>query len=149
MLASLFPSWCGSYQSFPGPPANGESIEQLHDRCAGTLTHIIRHVDGKYPKDKVTIVICTHAAPLIAIGRVLTGFMPKDATKDDFKTFTCGVSLFERRPNGYSVDVTDNSVNDGVSLSNQWEDGRGLEGGWDCVLNGDCRHLAGGGERAW
>ena len=34
-----------------------------------------------------------------------------------------------------------------------WLDGRldrnGVMGGWDCVLNGDCRHLEGGEERGW
>ena len=30
-----------------------------------------------------------------------------------------------------------------------WRAGKGVAGGWDCVLNGDCSHLEGGEERGW
>ena len=149
MLGALFSSWCGSYRSSSGPPGNGESIDQLHDRCARTLANIIRRVDEQERHEDVSLLICTHAAPLIAMGRVLTGYMPEDTAEQDFKTFTCGILLFERRSSGRNQGVIDNSITDGRSPPVDWKDGKGLEGGWDCVLNGDCRHLTGGQERAW
>ena len=30
-----------------------------------------------------------------------------------------------------------------------WRAGKGVAGGWDCVINGDCNHLEGGEERGW
>jgi len=30
-----------------------------------------------------------------------------------------------------------------------WRDGRGVQGGWDCVVSGDCSFLSGGEERGW
>ena len=30
-----------------------------------------------------------------------------------------------------------------------WRSGKGVAGGWDCVINGDCKHLEGGEERGW
>lgn len=30
-----------------------------------------------------------------------------------------------------------------------WRAGKGVAGGWDCVINSDCSHLEGGEERGW
>lgn len=91
-------------------------------------------------------MICTHAASLIAIGRALTGVMPRDVNEEDFKPFTCGVSKFVRlrveRAKlarwGKGMDMPDIG----------WR-GKGVGGGWDCVMNGSCEHLSGGAERGW
>lgn len=40
------------------------------------------------------ILICTHAATIIAIARVLTGKVPVDNEEEDFHTHTCGISTF-------------------------------------------------------
>jgi len=116
------------------------------------LSKIISQVDSESGNDPVAIAICTHAAPLIAIGRVLTGHMPSDFQDDDFKTFTAGITRFERRDLA-SVRRHHEVVN-GLSDDKEipyidWVNGKGVMGGWDCVLNADCRHLKGGAERGW
>ncbi len=30
-----------------------------------------------------------------------------------------------------------------------WRAGKGVAGGWHCVINSDCEHLEGGEERGW
>lgn len=36
----------------------------------------------------------------------------------------------------------------GVPMAD-WRGGKGVAGGWDCVINGNCNHLDGGEERGW
>lgn len=105
---------------------------------------------------RTAILICTHAASMIAIGRVLTGMMPEDLGEDDFKTYTCGISKFERRalkgPEGEGAIEMSGTFIAGRELeipNVNWRNGRGVLGGWDCVMNGDCSHLDGGEERGW
>jgi len=141
-----------TYSASCYPPKSGESIPQLHARCAFVLSQIITHVDSETGGDPVAIAVCTHAAPLIAIGRVLTGHMPADFQEDDFMTFTAGITRFDRRD---LVNVhRPHEVAHGLSDGNEvpyigWMNGKGVMGGWDCVLNSDCRHLKGGAERGW
>jgi len=116
------------------------------------LSKIISQVDSESGNDPVAIAMCTHAAPLIAIGRVLTGHMPSDFQDDDFKTFTAGVTRFERRD--LASVRRHHEVFNGLSDDKEipyidWVNGKGVMGGWDCVLNADCRHLKGGAERGW
>jgi transcription factor C subunit 7 len=160
-LQRLFPSIQES--THYTPPANGESLGTLHDRCAATLARIISDVDealasasASASSPPVSIVICSHAAPLIAMGRALTGIMPADANTEDFDTWTCGVSRFERRiePAWSEQDkrkemampkVADFSP-DGLL---DWRHGRGVGGGWICTANSDTAHLSGGPVRNW
>lgn len=37
----------------------------------------------------------------------------------------------------------------GVLKVPDWRGGKGVNGGWDCVLNGDCSYLSNGAERGW
>lgn len=104
------------------------------------------------------ILICSHAAPLIAIGRALTGRMPEDSSEEDFFVFTAGLSTFRRRGGdasldggqGFGVLAEGTRVADpGVTTVPAWKEGKGVGGGWDCVKNGDCGFLSGGAERGW
>ena len=92
------------------PSNHGETIIQLHDRLATTLAAIIARVDSEVDifealqphsspmaTSSKAIIICSHAAPLIAMGRTLTGHMPEDPGEEDFKVFTTGLSTFVRR----------------------------------------------------
>ncbi|KAL4873875.1 hypothetical protein BDV12DRAFT_192312 [Aspergillus spectabilis] len=151
----------------------GESIPQLHNRLATTLSALIAEVDAEIntleastPVENRTskaILICSHAAPLIAMGRVLTGNMPEDSSEEDFFVYTAGLSTFRRREGGGGSGVlvggkkngegvlapgTRITNPDGTAVS-EWEGGRGVQGGWDCVVNGDCSFLSGGAERGW
>ncbi|KAL4913495.1 histidine phosphatase superfamily [Aspergillus aurantiobrunneus] len=146
----------------------GESIPQLHNRLATALAGIIREVDAEVaeieaslPAEQRTskaILICSHAAPLIAIGRVLTGNMPEDSSEEDFYVYTAGLSTFRRRSGEGSVASEGGAgllaegtriTDPGITVVPEWEGGKGVGGGWDCVVNGDCSFLSGGAERGW
>ncbi|PPJ60948.1 hypothetical protein CBER1_08583 [Cercospora berteroae] len=121
------------------PSKNGESIPQLHDRVAYALNAIISRADND-PSEPKTLLICTHAAAMIAIGRALTGRMPEDECEDDFNCFTCSFSM--GLPQAWNPEKADEVPDVG------WR-GRGVAGGWDCEVNGDCSFLTGGEERGW
>ncbi|KAL6237795.1 hypothetical protein BDW75DRAFT_238024 [Aspergillus navahoensis] len=151
----------------------GESIPQLHNRLATTLAGIIREVDAEVaelesslPTEQRTskaILICSHAAPLIAIGRVLTGYMPEDPSEEDFYVFTAALSTFRRRKDGAASGLgctaekrEGRALAEGTRITDprativpEWKGGRGVRGGWDCLVNGDCSFLSGGAERGW
>jgi len=167
-LKSLFPFLDESYVPLLAPTRKGESIARLHDRIAVCLRGIIEQCD----KDGVrAVLLCAHAATIIAAGRVLTGLMPDDVETEDFGAFTCGLSVFRRRKessatprrhgsgssaSGATKAVT-HSLGEAARDSTQadaapgespkWADGRGVGGGFDCLTNCDCSHLSGGEER--
>ncbi|GAD95738.1 phosphoglycerate mutase family protein [Paecilomyces variotii No. 5] len=155
------------------PSRKGETITQLHDRVATTLTAIISYLDDEINaieanqppelRSSKAILICSHAAPLIAMGRALTGNMPEDPNEEDFNVFTAGLSTFVRRkqqspPRSSQQDSSiqqKDRLAPGTKLSRSeikipdWREGRGVGGGWDCVSNGDCTFLSDGAERGW
>ncbi|KAL1894152.1 C6 zinc cluster transcription factor-like protein [Sporothrix stenoceras] len=174
------------------PRLHGESMAQLHARVAATLDHIVRQCDAEGVR---SIVICSHAATIIALGRVLTGVLPDDVETEDFGAFTCGLSVFRRRlsqqqlpgqqhrqhawqhrqqfqqhpqhgqhPQHRNVSSLQSPSPSSSSLHGHvppWDDqfhtlageawigGRGVLGGWDCVVNCDCSFLSEGEERGW
>lgn len=147
VLNGLFPLYDTEYKSSIVPSVNGETIDELHDRTAYALHRIIEQSD----KDGVkAILICSHAATILAIGRALTGRMPEDIGEQDFKPFTCGLSKFVRKtdsPAGGEVDLWEGP---GAQIPHvPWRNGNGVSGGWKCELNGDCSFLSGGEERGW
>jgi transcription factor C subunit 7 len=109
------------------PSSRGEMIVELHERVRNALDHIVTTLDND-PDQPKTVLICSHAATIIAAGRVLTGEMPDDPDTDDFQCFTAGLSKFVRR----SADPA-----------------QGVAGNWDCELNSDTSFLSGGPERGW
>lgn len=129
---------------------SGETISQLHDRVAYAVNQIITSVDAESGSKHVAILICTHAATLIAIGRTLTGYMPSDPNEEDFVAPTAGITKFARKQ-GSVPDLK--TEQEGVSATGiapvDWKNGKGVAGGWTCVMNGNCDHLIGGAERAW
>ena len=104
------------------------------------------------------ILLCSHAAVIIALGRVLTGKMPDSVDVEDFKCFTCGLSTYRRRQ-GSRTETQDGFVGKATAARNvdhdtireplDWRGGRGVSEGWDCELNSDCSHLSQGEERGW
>ncbi|KAJ5581595.1 hypothetical protein N7535_000215 [Penicillium sp. DV-2018c] len=161
------------------PSRRGETIAQLHNRVATALEGIIADVDAEISKSEAelapsertskSILICAHAAPLIAMGRALTGRMPDDSSEEDFNVFTAGLSTFKRREILSSSDAGRGCEDEGKAVGGDegpplaegtrfirvsesapvWRGGRGVGGGWDCVANGDCGFLSGGAERGW
>ncbi|KAK3494575.1 PGAM-domain-containing protein [Neurospora hispaniola] len=94
-LESHFPCLLDrDYQPAVVPTRMGESVDELHDRLAVTLERLIAECD----RDGIrAVLLCSHAAPIIALGRVLTGNMPENIEVEDFRAFTCGLSVFRRR----------------------------------------------------
>ena len=81
--------------------------------------------------------------------------MPEDMNAEDFRPFTCGISKFVRRGVGSAAtpETGKHEVEKwqlGMAIPHvDWEGGKGVANGWDCIMNGDCSHLAGGEERGW
>ena len=117
---------------------------------AYVLSRIIAELDATLlAKVPQSIVISSHAAPIIAIGRVLTGRMPQDPTEPDFDTYTCSISKFQRKSR---EDWIQSQREKGGELYSkvEWKEGRrGVGGGWECQLNASVSHLPNGGERNW
>lgn len=146
------------------PSANGESLPTLHNRYAYALDQMITNLDREVvevtnengekteKKSPKAILICTHAAGMICIGRALTGKMPDDVDEPDFKCGTCALTTFVRRSKTLEVAKEEGTMWDAVSPdvvpSVDWV-GKGVQGGWDCVVNGDCSFLINGEERTW
>lgn len=171
MMRTHFPTMLhatpeNKYAPLIHPSTRGETIAQLHNRVAAALEGIIADVDAEItaseadqsPEQRTSkaILICAHAAPLIAMGRVLTGNMPEDSSVEDFFVFTAGLSTFQRKgtSKGGNVRVGGEVLAEGTKLYRskgvpEWENGRGVGGGWDCTSNGDCSFLSEGAERGW
>ncbi|KAL8824988.1 MAG: hypothetical protein Q9191_004686 [Dirinaria sp. TL-2023a] len=152
VLTDLFPTLAQNYVPSCVPSQFGESISELHARCEITLSNIISHADAESGADPIAILICTHAAALIAIGRVLTGCLPSELDEEDFYTYTAGITKFERKhqtSEEYEKKVVSALDVKTPSSSIYQKIGKGVVGNWNCVSNCDCTHLSGGGERGW
>ncbi|CAK7242830.1 MAG: C6 zinc cluster transcription factor-like protein [Sporothrix thermara] len=156
------PSYVASGQA---PPRAGETMAQLHARQAAVVAHIIRQCDADGVR---SVLLCTHAAPIIALGRVLTGAVPADVGAQDFGVFTCGVSVYHRRAQQQQQQQQQEEQKQSLAQARSnnnapypwddrfhtlacahWTHGRGVSGGWDCTVNCDCTFLSGGEERGW
>ncbi|KAK0124438.1 hypothetical protein ONS95_009394 [Cadophora gregata] len=147
VLKKLFPHYDEEYKPTIKPSVNGETLGELHDRTAYALHRIIEQSDREGVK---AILLCTHAATLIAIGRALTGRMPEDIAEEDFKPFTCGLSSFVRRgKENMEVGVKEWEGPETEIPRVDWKGGRGVGGGWNITVSGDCSFLSGGEERGW
>ncbi|OAA58576.1 phosphoglycerate mutase family protein [Niveomyces insectorum RCEF 264] len=95
LRARFFPWIDPAYEgSGAAPPRHGESMAQLHARVAAAAAHIVRQCDAEGVR---AVLLCSHAATIIALGRVLTGQLPDDVATEDFGAFTCGLSVYRRR----------------------------------------------------
>jgi transcription factor C subunit 7 len=123
ILGPFFEGLDHEYVGLHTPHEKGEMILELHERVKKSISHIIESLD-KDPEGPKTLLICTHAATMIALGRVLTGKMPEDPDTDDFQCYTASLSTFKRR-------------------------GEEVVGNWECVGNAETGFLKGGAERGW
>jgi transcription factor C subunit 7 len=147
LLRTFFPHHSLDYKPTIIPSKNGETIDELHNRTAYALASVIALHDSQANGPKA-ILICTHAATIIAIGRALTGRMPEDIQEEDFLPYTCGLSKFTRK-NSEPANHPPSWGGEGKDIPEvEWR-GKGVAGGWECVLNGDCSFLSGGAERGW
>lgn len=157
-LKTFFPAFDINYEPAVAPSRTGETIAQLHDRVALALDAIIKRCDESGVR---AVLLCSHAATIIAIGRVLTGIMPENVETEDFNAFTCGLSVYTRKssetiPARKYADEPATAPSPGpfpgdspAPQSMMWKTGNGVGGGWICKVNGDCSFLSGGEERGW
>ena len=127
VLRSMFPAARWISQRSAEPAANGETMVGLHNRCSQAISTIIDAANAERtdPHQPEALLLCTHAAIVIALGRVLTGRLRQDQwVAGDFDAFTCGVSKFVQKPSERGV-------------------------AWECEVNSGVEHLSGGGERNW
>lgn len=152
MLHTHFPFLHTTHASAIRPNPTGETIDGLHNRNAYALHRIITALDVD-PANPRALLLCTHAASMICIGRALTGDMPADPNTDDFRCGTCSMSKFVRRRPALENPTEDIAEWDANRPGDvplvDWRSGRGVMGGWNCVLNGDCSFLENGEERSW
>ncbi|KAK4199045.1 putative transcription factor tau 55 kDa subunit [Triangularia verruculosa] len=157
-LRPLFPGLLDEeYKPLVTPTRMGEGVNELHDRVARTMNELIAQCDREGVR---AVLLCSHAATIIALGRVLTGNMPESIDTEDFRAFTCGLSVYRRRT-ASAGSVSGSGVCDGDKIATSaahdadrhkdlgWRGGRGVGGGWECELNSDCSHLSLGEERGW
>lgn len=134
----MFPAYDDTYVPTKTPSKQGETLAQLYTRVAATARAIIDRSDSEGHR---AVVLCSHAAVVIALGRVLTGSVPDTPDVEDFQAFTCGLSLYRRQGGVILQDVAD--TRDSETSSEM------ALGGWTCELNSDCSFLSSGAERGW
>jgi transcription factor C subunit 7 len=144
-----------TYTSICSPPVGGETIPALHDRIAHVVHRALEDCENNHGKPDAgpkAILICTHAAPMIVLGRVLTGNMPEDPSVDDFQCYTASLSVYRRRrrpERSIEIKKQQSCLSERAGRDSLAWRGVGVGGGWDCEKNADCSHLSGGAERGW
>jgi transcription factor C subunit 7 len=165
ILKPMFPAYDDEYESAEIPSGNGETLTQLYERVGRAVGSLIERCDAE---GKRAAVLCSHAAVIIVLGRVLTGNVPLEPDVQDFNAFTCGLSVFRRQAKGTSdhLDAPTPSVSPsqkaGMSTPSYILAAAPLPvnrnisanisaaiGGWTCEVNGDCSFLSSGAERNW
>ena len=145
ILRTFFPSYSTTYTPIWTPAASGESIEELYSRCAYVLARMIQELDT-IPSSPKSVLLCTHAAILPIIGRILTGRKPASPTEEDFIPWTASLFTFRRRCNAPLNNFLDAPI--GCVLP-KGENEVGIGGLWDCLVNADCSYLSHGQQRGW
>ncbi|KAI1110281.1 histidine phosphatase superfamily [Nemania sp. NC0429] len=159
-LTPWFVDLDADYLSSPAPRRRGESIPELYERVASCIEAIISQCDSEGTR---AVVVSTHAAVVIALGRVLTAKVPEDATVEDFGAFTCGLSVYRRQGVDEEAMVKDHGIKSAESVNTRsmirphlshlagppQRCGYHLSSHWRCEVDSDCSFLRGGEERGW
>ncbi|GAB0136688.1 hypothetical protein EsDP_00004981 [Epichloe bromicola] len=104
VLKGMFPSYDHEYVSVVTPSRRGETLEQLQQRITKALRGIINQCDADGTR---AVVLCSHAAVIILIGRILTAQVPASVDVDDFHAYTCGLSVYSRTGTGTKATAKD------------------------------------------
>ncbi|KAF3926858.1 hypothetical protein ABW20_dc0103589 [Dactylellina cionopaga] len=153
LLKTFFSFLNTDYTPIITPAVRGETMAQVHNRAAYALVRLVEYVDKTHP-DVKAIVLVSHAATVIAVGRALVGDEGMDVGAG-----TCSLSTYKRKGSNYVpewVDVDGKEVQSTGTLDLNktpipilpWR-GIGVMGGWTQEVNGDCSFLTGGEERNW
>lgn len=118
-LHDFFPEVKADYKRLVPVDPKGETIEQLHERTIEAVKVLVN--DLKNEPDVETILICTHAATKIALGRALTG-----DSELDIRTGVCSMDKYV--------------IKTGTE---------GMPGEWTQEMNGEASYLEDGEEMHW
>lgn len=121
-LSEWFPLITTAHSSILYPSRRGESGIEIHKRAEDVLRLLLEKWDKQEGLE--TVILFTHAATNIAMGRALTGDREKD-----IRSATCSVGKYVR-----------------IEGKERDRDGLGL---WEMVLNGETGFLERGEERHW
>ena len=146
-LQTFFSAFSTTYHPIWTPSPSGESIEELYGRLAYVLARMIQVLDAASQKSE-SVLLCTHAAALPIIGRVLTGKKPQSPTEEDFVPWTASLSTF-RRCCIAPINIPSHPSPNNALPRLDWEDGIGVGGRWECLANADCSFLSHGPQRGW
>lgn len=91
-LKDLIPEYDETYVARVKASPRGETYDQLVARVSRGIAAIIAQCNAE---GKKAVAICSHAASVIVLGRVLTGQFPECMDTDDFQAYTCGVSVYD------------------------------------------------------
>ncbi|KAF4124207.1 hypothetical protein GMORB2_5923 [Geosmithia morbida] len=94
VLKGMFPAYSLEYESARRPSTKGETVAELYARVGEVVEAVVRRSEAEGHR---SIVLCTHAAVVIALGRVLTGRVPESPDVRDFQAYTCGLSTYTRK----------------------------------------------------
>ncbi|WVO16809.1 hypothetical protein L204_104495 [Cryptococcus depauperatus] len=141
-LIPLFPSGSinPSYTSTVYPSRKGETLKSLHERAEIFVDAFISRVEGEWPEVKC-VVIFSHAASLIAIGRALTGNRDLEVLAGCATT-----SLYKRKLLGSKFQFDYPSPPSSALLDSLPPCGTGQ---WAMVYSGRHDYLPSGFERDW
>lgn len=146
VLKPMFPALDDAYEPSWAPSEKGETIPELYARVASAVRAVIERSDREGHR---AIILCSHAATIIALGRVLTGHVPDDPSVQDVMAFTCGLSLYRRQG---QQEEQEQELISGMTRQAETDPGSDAAfqvGGWTAELNSDCSFLSGGEERGW
>lgn len=105
------------------PTRRGETREELHLRAQTFLRLLILYLDS-HPERPRTVLLMTHAATNIALGRALMGEVPDGTSTKEVRTGCCSLGKYVREAEARSGEL----------------------GVWKQELNGDCSFLKKGEE---
>ncbi|WVF70217.1 hypothetical protein IAT40_005006 [Kwoniella sp. CBS 6097] len=130
-LKQYFPpnSLDGIYESTVYASRLGETIHGVHDRADLFVEAFVGKIEELYPEVK-SVVIFSHAAAVIALGRALTGNRSLNIVAG-----TTTTSLYQRKPRSSTSNPSKNTA---VGV-----------GEWDILWNGRADYLPKGVERDW
>lgn len=146
-LRRFYPHIDLDHETICTPESSGESIEQLYARSVFVLSNLIRDLDND-PAQPESVLLCTHAASLVALSRVLAGSIPEDPATVDFIAYTSCITRFERH-DPVPVQTLRTSNTPGPNLTRDWVVDGSLGGSWTCVVNGYGGFLKSGRQRGW
>ncbi|WOO76538.1 putative protein [Vanrija pseudolonga] len=138
-LQDHFDMKLADYDATYFPKREGEKLDDLTERIDTFLSAFVRRVEAERP-DVRTLLIVSHAAVVVQVGRALTGDYALD-----FPAATASLSLYRRK--GLSS-LSAARAHGGVR-GELFGPGKPVLGDWEVVFKNSVEHLSGGVQHSW